>query len=410
MAAFVNWKEYVIQGVQRLDRPTIIEWRARGIANPTKRLKFLRHQMHPSWPERTLRARFWSLTIGRRWQVSALAGGLTVVLVSGLLVSGFEFRHADSMPIGRSFILAPPVTIASNPPNDSPVWMVDRKGDIETFSNGLRIESRYVVNGPARGRYRVYSRTKMDVARYSDQPAGIVFHTTESDEVPFEAGQDSNLKRIGQSVLSFVQHNRSYHFVIDRFGRVYRVVREQDVAYHSGNSVWADQDSVYVGLNTSFLAIAIETQSRAEQDTASATPAQIYAVRVLTNMLRSKYHIPATNCVTHAQVSINPRNKLIGYHTDWAGNFPFQAIGLPDNYLQSPASIVVFGFDYDPQYLYATGARLLPGLIRADNEVRAQAANLGMEVPRYRTLLQSRLQPLLTQVAAENHAGADATP
>jgi hypothetical protein len=114
--------------------------------------------------------------------------------------------------------------------------------------------------------------------------------------------------------------------------------------------------------------------------------------------------------VTHAQVSINPRNKLIGYHTDWAGNFPFQAIGLPDNYLQSPASIVVFGFDYDPQYLYATGARLLPGLIRADNEVRAQAANLGMEVPRYRTLLQSRLQPLLTQVAAENHAGADATP
>ena len=200
----------------------------------------------------------------------------------------------------------------------------------------------------------------------------------------------------------FVQQNRSYHFVVDRFARVFRIVKEEDVAYHSGNSVWADQQLVYVGLNTSFLAVAIETQTRAGQDTASASPAQIYAVRVLTNMLRSKYHIDAANCVTHAQVSINPVNKLIGYHTDWAANFPFQATGLPDNYMQPPASMVVFGFSYDPGYLQATGTKLLPGLLRAESEVRAQAAHLGLDVPRYRTLLQARLQAKLTQLDSDN--------
>ena len=40
-------------------------------------------------------------------------------------------------------------------------------------------------------------------------------------------------------------------------------------------------------------------------------------------MLRAKYRIPESNCVTHAQVSVNPDNMLVGYHTDWSGNFPF---------------------------------------------------------------------------------------
>ena len=54
----------------------------------------------------------------------------------------------------------------------------------------------------------------------------------------------------------------------------------------------------------------------------------MHAARILTEMLRGKYHIPASNCVTHAQVSVNPDNMLVGYHTDWAGNFPFLDIGL----------------------------------------------------------------------------------
>lgn len=396
------------RGVRNLNRQTIIDWRARAIANPTEKLKFLREQMGSDWPDPAPAPHGKHIT-HRGWRASASAGGLTVVAVSGVLLSAFEFRHVDSMPVSKSVFLAPPVALALAPPapvsldpvNDAAVWLVDRKADVETYSNGLRIENRYVVSTQARGRYRVFSRANIDTADslYLDQPAGIVFHTTESDEVPLQPGQARNLKRIGREVLLFVQQNRSYHFVVDRFGRVFRVVREEDVAHHSGNSVWADQQRVYVGLNTSFLAVAIETQTRAGEDTASASAAQIYAVRVLTNMLRNKYHIEAANCVTHAQVSINPANKLIGFHTDWAANFPFQAIGLPDNYMQPPASMVIFGFDYDTGYLHSTGTRLLPALLRADSEVRAQAAQLRLDVPQYKARLQARL----TQLASNNH-------
>jgi hypothetical protein len=51
---------------------------------------------------------------------------------------------------------------------------------------------------------------------------GKLFHTTESQQAPFEAGENRHLKRIGESALAQVRRNRSYNFLIDRFGRVYR--------------------------------------------------------------------------------------------------------------------------------------------------------------------------------------------
>ena len=159
-------------------------------------------------------------------------------------------------------------------------------------------------------------------------PAGIVFHTTESHQAPFEPRQTRQLKKIGRSLLDYVRQNRSYNFVIDRFGRVFRVVQEADAAYHAGKSVWADANFYYINLNHSFLGIAFEAQSAAGEDNPVVSPAQVHAARVLTEMLRSRYNIPATNCVTHAQVSVNPSNMQIGYHKDWAENFPFPEVGL----------------------------------------------------------------------------------
>ncbi|MGI8743017.1 MAG: N-acetylmuramoyl-L-alanine amidase [Bryobacteraceae bacterium] len=372
--------------MQLFDRQTIIDWRARSIQDPVERLKFLRGHTGTGWRERR-----GSFLPGLKWLAPALALGLT-----GVLVSGYEHTRPETMPISRSVIL-PPVIPLQQAMGETAVWLVDRKGDVETYSNGLRVENRFAVNSQPREGYRVYPRdnTSSAMAQTMNAPAGIVFHTTESDEVPFQADQDRNLKRIGLSVLLFVQQNRSYHFVIDRFGRVFRIVREEDVAKHAGNSIWADDERVYVGLNTSFLGIAMETQSKAGQDSAAANGAQIYAARVLTQMLRSKYHIAAANCVTHAQVSVNPANWLIGYHTDWAANFPFLELGLRDNYLQPPASIVVFGFGYDPLYLQSTGERLLPGLLNAENQVRAQASRLGLPVERYKALLQAKYLHLI---------------
>lgn len=140
------------------------------------------------------------------------------------------------------------------------------------------------------------------------------------------------LQRIGESLIEYVQRKRAYHFLIDRFGRVYRVVAETDAANHAGFSVWADESSVYVNLNESFLGVSFEAETQPGQMQPSVSPAQVRAAAMLTEMLRSRYAIPAANCVTHAQVSVNPSNMRVGYHTDWASSFPFEELGLPDNY------------------------------------------------------------------------------
>ena len=39
--------------------------------------------------------------------------------------------------------------------------------------------------------------------------------------------------RLGESLLEYVRRGRAYHYLIDRFGRVYRVVAESDAANHA---------------------------------------------------------------------------------------------------------------------------------------------------------------------------------
>ena len=124
------------------------------------------------------------------------------------------------------------------------------------------------------------------------------------------ADQNRALKRIGKEVLSFVQQNHSYHFLIDRFGQVFRIVPESDVANHAGYSVWADTARIYVNLNSSFLGIAFETQTQ-PGDMPSANPAQIHAARILTEMLRDKYHIPRIE-LRHARAGVGESGQHAG--------------------------------------------------------------------------------------------------
>jgi hypothetical protein len=119
-------------------------------------------------------------------------------------------------------------------------------------------------------------------------------------------------------------------------------------------------------------------------------------------MLRSKYNIPATNCVTHAQVSINPSNFQIGYHTDWAGNFPFEAMGLPDNYSQPLASLNLFGFNYDGTFFAATGARMWKGVVNSEDLLREQAQKNSISVAQLRTQLRNQYRRLSALLPENN--------
>src|SRR5205085_5091617 len=115
-----------------------------------------------------------------------------------------------------------------------------------------------------RAHYPIFPLTGGTTANKSrSTPVGIVFHTTESHLVPFEEDENRRLKQLGRNLLDVIRRQRSYHYVIDRFGRVFRVVEESDAANHAGFSIWADAAGIYVNLNDSFLGVSFEGQTGA---------------------------------------------------------------------------------------------------------------------------------------------------
>jgi hypothetical protein len=384
------------------------DWTAGHIEDPLLRLRFLRAVAPPPRShEATGTQRF-------RWPLVFLACLLGVPASLLLARAAGGLRH--------TFVLLPtavarpsPVPRSVRPPGPEPalqpVWQVERNAASETYSNGLRIDSRFTVENHERSYRAVSMGTAGRLGPRRADPAGIVFHTTESMQVPFEAGQNSKLKRLGESLLDFIARHRAYHFVIDRFGRVYRVVPETDAANHAGHSVWSDDKWVYVNLNESFLGIAFEAQTPLAQGGTVMSPAQVRAGAMLTEMLRSRYQIEARNCVTHAQVSVNPSKSLAGYHTDWASGFPFEQIGLPNNYAAPLAAIALFGFAYDPHFANLPATALYAGVERAEQSLRSQAAASRVSLAAFRKTLQKRFHDRSSALsgAPDSDPGTDLT-
>jgi hypothetical protein len=308
----------------------LVETVAESIGDPVRRLRFLQ-TVAPMVDIRGVRRR-------RR---RAILRGVLLLLALGAGLAGWSFTRVNPPA-------APPPEIRSTPPATR-VWLVEHAAGLDTYSNGLHVENAFSV--PNRPR---------------EVTAGIVFHATESPQETFSPDHNDALKRIGESLLDYVRRRQSYHFVIDRFGRVFRVVAQADAANHAGHSVWADGHELYAGLNDSFLGVAFEARNE-------ITAAQIRSGAMLTEMLRSAYAIPAENCVTHAQVSVNPSNMRMGYHVDWAAGLPFAGLGLPDNYRIPPPAVWAFGFQADASFRAVAGAPLRLALDAAAGAVQPGA-------------------------------------
>ncbi len=260
------------------------------------------------------------------------------------------------------------------------IWTVEQQADNELYSNGLRISNAHQVSNAKRS-YQVYKVGAPDEPAdkpWRSTPAGIVYHTTVSEVSPPLEKQNNDLIRTrGRGLLKFVAKGKLYNSVIDRFGQVYRTVAAEEVAFHAGYSVWADDGNAYLNLNDSFIGVAFETRPEALNPDAPTesriTPAQVNAARLLTEVLRSEHNIPEQNCVTHEMVSVNPDNMRIGYHTDFAGRFPFRDLGLPNNYELSLSSVAHWGFTYDNDFVAVIGGQIWPGMRRAQTSLYAQA-------------------------------------
>jgi N-acetylmuramoyl-L-alanine amidase len=372
----------------KLDTGPLVAWFARRISSPILRLRFLRAVMLPvpdRYPPRKSFT-FWLLV------------SFPVVLLLFTTPVSAPWVRAPTA-ISRPSVANRPEPATGAVEQTQEVWIVEKTDTFEVYSNGLRIDNRFSIANRRRS-YLVFSATRPEDIRGHRRsvPAGIVFHTTESLQVPFESAQNPALKRIGESLLTYVRHKKAYNFLIDRFGSVYRVVQESDAANHAGNSIWADPEWLYLNLNQSFLGVSFETQTASGQVDVAVNPAQVRSGDILVKMLRQRYGIPARNCVTHAQVSVNISNLLIGYHLDWASSFPFDQIGLPDNYALPLPAIYLFGLEFDANFMRRAGVRLYQEAQLSEQVLRDRADAAHLPVPLYRIALQKRYLSQLATV------------
>jgi hypothetical protein len=362
-----------------------------------------------------------------RWTVlGSVAAALLVIpaMLAGLAVkvdpppqTAVGTLHVDETPIASAATskssnadaLAP---VAEALPEDSlglapsTIWLADRGAGWELYSNGLRIETSYAVSGKPR-QYHVYRRESGLQKEVYTKPAGILFHTSESDLWPLEESFQQQVRKSSENLLRYLQREQAYNYLIDRFGRVYRVVEDETRANHAGHSVWARNDEVYLDLNSAFLGVAFESRWDGGR-TLPITRAQLIAGRNLTNLLRQRFAIAPEMCVTHGLTSVSPKQRLIGYHRDWARGFPFEAFGLPDQYKQALPSVAIFGFGYDDEFLHAVGERW-PGLVAAEQLLVEEARSKGITLDAIKRDHQARYQEWVREAPALENVADEVT-
>ena len=295
----------------------------------------------------------------------------------------------------------------------APIWLVEKTSDREFYSNRLQIITTHTISNIPREYYRFPKKSNyMPVnSKIADKISGIVYHASESDLYPFMPEMNHSILKYSKQLIRYLQRKKSYHFFIDRFGRVYRLVREDHAAFHAGNSIWADDKEIYLNLNHAFIGICFEGKDFEEinikkqkkgQSKKSKQPrlrptgissfneAQLRSGKELTDWLRVKYNIPQQNCVPHALISVNPHRMLIGYHLDLARGFPFAKFGLSDKYQEPLPSMVEFGFLYDNYFEKIFNGKLWRGIRFSEEILQRKAENSGMSFSDYRKSLQRR--------------------
>ncbi|MGH9768653.1 MAG: N-acetylmuramoyl-L-alanine amidase [Blastocatellia bacterium] len=264
------------------------------------------------------------------------------------------------------------------------VWLVESNEEYEKYSNRCRILTKYETDNHPRGYYTIPRESDTDGDQMSDRIVGIVYHTSESDIVSFTSDNNEAIQKRSRGLLEYARDHKSYNYLIDRYGDVYRIVRDEHAAYHAGDSIWADAKNTYALLNESFLGVCFESTVKGETLEETLTEAQITAGRELTNVLRSKYNIDDANCTTHGLVAVDPEKMLIARKHDWVRNFPFEAMGLSDKYKIQPPNMSDYGFTYDEDVLAKLDNKLWAGAVAAEEEFkrRAEKARISPDVLR----------------------------
>src|SRR5258706_1161176 len=181
------------------ERP-IVDRVARNISDPVLRLRFLK-AVAPPVPGSSIFGH------GSRsvWRIVLAAIAIAAILLIPMILLSWP---RTPQPV-RKPARPSPVAIPAQVPNHD-VWLVDRTGELATYSNGLRIDDRFLVSTHPRSYLAFPADGGAPVRR--DQPAGVVFYTTENPQAPLETRAKRARRPNGASLLGFVGRPQACQF------------------------------------------------------------------------------------------------------------------------------------------------------------------------------------------------------
>lgn len=152
------------------------------------------------------------------------------------------------------------------------------------------------------------------------RPNFVILHQTTNDNAA-----------TALATLTDPQRKVSAHYLIGRDGAVMQLVDEASRAWHAGESWWGGSTD----LNSA--SIGIELDNTGDEAFAEA---QIVALLVLLDELRTRYRIPAPNFLAHGDIA--PARKV-----DPGRLFPWQRLAMEGFGLwcETPPAAAPFGFD-----------------------------------------------------------------
>ena len=113
----------------------------------------------------------------------------------------------------------------------------------------------------------------------------IILHTTEGP---------------AQGSLQKLRQNGEAHFLVDRNGRVYMIIRQEKIAYHAGRSMWNGRE------NIDACSIGIEVVGTYN---GTVTEAQCGALKRLLGNLKRAYKVSDDHVLTHSMVAYGGANR-----------------------------------------------------------------------------------------------------
>lgn len=170
----------------------------------------------------------------------------------------------------------------------------------------------------------------------------IIMHST--------GGIDSRdwLSKWNKKVPASDQNDVSIHYLVQRDGRVYKVIPEQHRAWHAGVGVMPDGER-----DPNSWSLGIELEHLNEP---SYTDAQLDSAAELVAALMAQYGITGEHVVSHASVALPPGRKIDPVNFDW-GDFWNRILHVNTNYSEKSLTMNTSSVDSEKLTNYIRGAR-----------------------------------------------------